>query len=137
MADSRPFERLSEALGHSLHTLDYGCGPGRGGYLHDRGGGSGGLDAWGVAASLGATSLMAIGAVLGKRWEDGTSILCTTAWQLEAGGIELMIVAVLVEGSPPPIDAERLMSFSYVSLIATGLTCVCLFTAFRHQRRGW
>lgn len=113
-----------------------GAGLGVVGIVMIGGGGSGGLDAWGVAASLGATSLIAIGAVLGKRWDDGPSILCTTAWQLEAGGIELMIVAVLVEGSPPPIDAERLMAFAYVSLIATGLTCVCLFTAFRHQRRG-
>lgn len=84
----------------------------------------------------GRTSLMAIGAVLGKRWDDGTSILCTTAWQLVAGGVELMIVAVLVEGNPPHIDAERLMAFSYVSLIAIGLACVCLFTAFRHLKAG-
>jgi len=46
---------------------------------------SGTVDAWGVAAALGATALMSLGAVLGKRWNDETPVLTTTAWQLMAG----------------------------------------------------
>lgn len=86
----------------------------------------------GVAASLGAMLLMSVGAVLTKRWDDGTPLLASTAWQLIAGGLELIVVAVWVEGAPPAIDATGLFAFAYISLIATALGFVCWFYGFRH-----
>jgi len=88
----------------------------------------GAMDAWGVAASLGATALLALGAVLGKRWNDGTPVLTTTAWQLMIGGLQLLVVAIFVEGAPPTISGNAIAAFAYISLIATAFSYVCLFT---------
>ncbi|MDH0117801.1 EamA family transporter [Rhizobium pusense] len=89
-------------------------------------------DPWGVAAVLGASVLMSLGAVLSKRWNDNTPVLATTAWQLMAGGIELLVVAALIEGSLPPLSGTAFAAFSYISLIATAFAYVCWFTGFRH-----
>jgi len=97
---------------------------------------SGTIDASGVAASLGATALMAVGAVLGKRWNDGTPILATTAWQLVAGGAELLVVAVIVEGAPPAVSSSAVIAFAYISLLATAFSYVCLFTGFKYLHAG-
>ncbi|WJM87442.1 DMT family transporter [Dickeya chrysanthemi] len=94
------------------------------------------IDVVGVAAAFGAIILMAIGAVLGKLWDDGTPVLTTTAWQLMAGGIELLIVAVLAEGAPPVVNSSELIALSYVSLISTAVSYACLFTGFRYLGAG-
>jgi len=94
------------------------------------------IDAWGVAASLGATALLSLGAILGKRWNDGTPVLTTTAWQLMIGGLELLVVAIFVEGAPPVIRGSAIVAFAYISLIATAFSYVCLFTGFKHLSAG-
>ncbi len=96
----------------------------------------GAIDAVGVAASFGAIILMAIGAVLGKRWGDGTPVLATTAWQLMAGGVELLIVAILAEGAPPAVSSSELIAFTYISLISTAFSYACLFAGFRYLGAG-
>ena len=53
------------------------------------GGASGGIDPMGVAASAAALLLSSAGAVLGKRWNDGTPLVALTAWQLVFGGAVL------------------------------------------------
>jgi len=93
---------------------------------------SGGMDGWGVAASLGATALMSVGVVLGKRWNDGTPVLTTTAWQLMIGGLELLVIAIFVEGTPPAVSGSAIAAFAYISLIATAFSYVCLFTGFQY-----
>ena len=59
------------------------------------------LDALGVAAAVGGAVVMAIGVVLSKRWPSPAPLLATTGWQLIAGGLLLLPVALLVEGPPP------------------------------------
>ena len=71
------------------------------------GGASGGIDPVGVAASVAALLLSSAGAVLAKRWNDGTPLVALTAWQLVAGGAVLAVVALAVEGAPPSLDAAR------------------------------
>ena len=69
------------------------------------GGAAGGIDPLGVAASLTALVLSCAGAVLGKRWYDGTPLVAMTAWQLVLGGLVLGVAAVALEGAPPALDA--------------------------------
>jgi probable blue pigment (indigoidine) exporter len=59
------------------------------------------LDMLGVAAALGGAAVMAVGVVLSKRWQSPAPLLATTGWQLVAGGVLLVPVALVVEGAPP------------------------------------
>lgn len=70
------------------------------------------------AGSNTATLLMAFGAVLAKRWNDGTPVLTTTAWQLVAGGLEVTLAAAVFEGTPPRLDGPAIAAFAYISLVA-------------------
>ncbi|HZF88924.1 EamA family transporter [Streptomyces sp.] len=65
------------------------------------------LDAVGVLAGLGGTAGMAGGVVLTKRWgrPAGAGPLTLAGWQLTAGGLLLLPLALAVEGVPQRIDA--------------------------------
>ncbi|MEU2198540.1 EamA family transporter [Isoptericola sp. NPDC019482] len=97
---------------------------------------TGALDGWGIAASVASMVLSSVGAVLTKRWQDGTPVLTVTAWQLVVGGLELLVAAMLVEGAPPALTVSETLAFAYVSLVATALGFVCWFSGFRHLPAG-
>lgn len=97
---------------------------------------TGALNGWGIAASLASMVLSSIGAILTKRWEDGTPVLTVTAWQLVVGGGELLIAAAIVEGAPPAVTPTEAIAYAYVSLIATAVGFACWFTGFRHLPAG-
>lgn len=97
---------------------------------------TGTLDGWGIAASVASMALSSVGAVLTKRWQDGTPVLTVTAWQLVVGGVELLVAAALVEGAPPALSGTEVLAFAYVSLVATALGFVCWFSGFRHLPAG-
>ena len=97
---------------------------------------TGALDGWGIAASVASMVLSSVGAVLTKRWQDGTPVLTITAWQLVVGGLELLVAAALVEGAPPSLTLTETLAFAYVSLVATALGFVCWFSGFRHLPAG-
>ncbi|MFJ4466713.1 EamA family transporter [Streptomyces sp. NPDC089424] len=65
------------------------------------------LDAVGVLAGLGGTAAMAGGVVLTKRWgrPAGVGPLTLAGWQLTAGGVMLLPLALAIEGVPQWIDA--------------------------------
>ncbi|CAM5360588.1 EamA domain-containing protein OS=Streptomyces glaucescens OX=1907 GN=SGLAU_19315 PE=4 SV=1 [Streptomyces glaucescens] len=65
------------------------------------------LDAVGVLAGLGGTAGMAGGVVLTKRWgrPAGAGPLTLAGWQLTAGGLLLLPLALAVEGVPQHLDA--------------------------------
>ncbi|MDQ0644404.1 DMT family transporter [Microbacterium murale] len=113
-----------------------GAGVGAAGVLLIVGTATGRLDIWGIAASFASMAMSALGAILMKRWNDGTPVLTVTAWQLLVGGIELTIVAALFEGPPPAVSPSELTAFAYVSLIATALGFFCWFSGFRHLPAG-
>jgi probable blue pigment (indigoidine) exporter len=98
------------------------------------GGASGGLDLAGVAASLSALVLSCAGAVLGKRWYDGTPLVAMTAWQLVLGGLVLGVAAVAVEGAPPALGAGSAAGFAFTSLVATALAYLCWFGGLARLR---
>ena len=95
-------------------------------------GGGGSVSALGVAASVTAMLMSAAGYVLAKRWSGDVDLLASTAWQLVAGGVLLVVPAALVEGAPPALDAPALLGFAYVTVVATALAFVAWFGGLRH-----
>lgn len=83
--------------------------------------GGGGVDAVGVGASLAAMLMSSVGFVLGKRWHPPVPPLTFAAWQLAAGSLMLVPVAVLVEGGPPTPDGPMLLGLLFATLVATAL----------------
>jgi probable blue pigment (indigoidine) exporter len=59
-----------------------------------------------------------------------------TAWQLVAGSIVLLPVAVLVEGAPPALTVSSALGFAYVTLIATAVAYAAWFAGLRHLTPG-
>jgi probable blue pigment (indigoidine) exporter len=94
------------------------------------------VDAVGVAASVTAMVLSSFGYVLAKRWGGRVDLLASTSWQLIAGGITLLVVAVAVEGAPPALDPAAAIGFAYVSVVATAVAFVAWFSGLRHLRAG-
>ncbi len=86
------------------------------------------LSTTGIAAASGAATSMAAGITLTKRWgrPDGVGILAFTGWQLAAGGVLLLPLAVLVEGTPPPIDGPAAAGYLWF-MSAGGLVAYLLW----------
>ncbi|RKR00512.1 EamA family transporter [Maricaulis maris] len=80
------------------------------------------IDAVGVLAGLGGAAAMAAGSVLTRRWQFPVSPLTLTAWQLTAGGVLLVPLALLAEGGLPPINALTLGGLAWLALPGAALT---------------
>ncbi|WP_148272890.1 DMT family transporter [Microbacterium testaceum] len=98
--------------------------------------GTGSVSPAGVAASVIAVLASSLGAILTTRWRDDTPLLATTAWQLTAGGIALIVAAGIVEGPPPRVDAAGVAAYAGIAVVATALAFVCWFTGLRHLPAG-
>ncbi|MCJ1707031.1 DMT family transporter [Microbacterium sp. VKM Ac-2923] len=94
------------------------------------------VSAPGVMASVLALLASSLGAILTTRWHDDTPLLATTSWQLTAGGLVLLVVAPLVEGAPPQVDATRIVAYAGIAVVATALAFVCWFTGLRRLPAG-
>ena len=57
---------------------------------------TGQVDPIGLLASIGAVTSASAGFVLTRRWSADESVLVVTTWQLVAGGLVLLPVALLV-----------------------------------------
>lgn len=90
----------------------------------------------GVAASVGAMLMSSVGFVLVRRWSGEVPVLASTAWQLVAGGVVVLPVAVLVEGAPPVLDGPAVAGFAYVGVVATALAFTAWFAGLRHLAAG-
>ncbi|MFE1379181.1 EamA family transporter [Streptomyces sp. NPDC058740] len=88
------------------------------------------LDAVGVVAGLLSALSMSAGTVFTKRWgrPEGVGALALTGWQLAAGGLVLLPVALLVEGAPPALTGTNLAGYAY---LAFGNTAISYFLWFR------
>ena len=91
---------------------------------------------WGVGASVTAMLMSALGFVLAKRWNGQVPVLASTAWQVAAGGLVLLVVALIFEGAPPSLNGPAILGFAYVSLIATALAYVAWFAGLARLRAG-
>jgi probable blue pigment (indigoidine) exporter len=90
----------------------------------------------GVIASLAAMTMSSLGFVLTKRWGAGVPLLSLAAWQLTAGGLAIVPIALLIEGLPTQFTVTELLGFAYVTLIATAVAYVAWFSALRHLSAG-
>ncbi|MFJ1567940.1 EamA family transporter [Streptomyces erythrochromogenes] len=105
-------------------------------------GGADGISVPGVLASAAAVLVSSFGHILTKRWNTGAAdaggagVLAATAWQLTAGGLLLLPVAVVVEGAPPPVPPSAFLAFCYVALVATALAFSVWFAGLRRLPAG-
>lgn len=85
------------------------------------------LDPVGVIAGLAGAVSMAFGTVLSRYWQPPVSPLTFTAWQMTAGGILLIPVALLAEPALPPLTVTNWIGFLQLGLVGTALTYVLWF----------
>ncbi len=90
------------------------------------------LDPIGVLAGVAGTASMAFGLVLTKRWGRPAPLLTVTGWQLTAGGVVLLPVALAVEGLPATLTATNITGYAYLSLIGTALAYTVWFRGLEH-----
>ncbi|GAB3591884.1 EamA family transporter [Angustibacter peucedani] len=124
-------------LGERLRVLSLvGAAAGFVGVLLLLRGGDGSVDLWGVVASLTAMTASSLGFVLGKRWRPPVPMLTFTAWQLVAGGLVVLPVALLVEGGPPSVGPTEVGGYLYTCLVATALAYVVWFRGLQRLPAG-
>lgn len=80
------------------------------------------LDGLGVLAALTGAVAMAMGSVLTRRWQPPVSALTFTGWQLTAGGILLLPVALIVEPALPPLSLANVGGFVWLGLFGAAFT---------------
>ena len=85
------------------------------------------LDPIGIAAGLGGATSMAAGTVLSRKWQPPVSALSFTAWQLTAGGLVLLPLALAVEPPLPPLTATNLAGLAWLGLIGAAATYALWF----------
>lgn len=85
------------------------------------------LDPIGIAAGLGGAASMAAGTVLSRKWQPPVSLLTFTAWQLTAGGLLLLPLALWLEPPLPALTAENVLGLVYLGLIGAAFTYVLWF----------
>jgi probable blue pigment (indigoidine) exporter len=85
------------------------------------------LDPIGVLAGLAGAVSMASGTVLTRRWTPPVSSLTFTAWQLTAGGLLLVPVALIAEPALPPPTLENVLGMAWLGLIGAALTYILWF----------
>ncbi|HEX4471780.1 MAG TPA: EamA family transporter [Nocardioides sp.] len=94
------------------------------------------LDTLGLVAAFGSVVVSALGFVLIKRWTPPVDMLTLVSWQLVAGGLFLLPVALLVEGAPPHLDAPAVGGYLWLMIASTGLAYWCWFTGLRAMPAG-
>ncbi len=85
------------------------------------------LDLVGIVAGLGGAASMAAGTVLSRKWQPPVSLLTFTAWQLTAGGLLLLPLALWIEPPLPALSVENVAGLAYLGLIGAAFTYVLWF----------
>lgn len=80
------------------------------------------LDPMGIAAGIGGGISMAAGTVLTRKWRPSASPLAFTAWQLTAGGLLLVPVALWFEPPLENLTSVNLMGLFYLGIIGAAVT---------------
>lgn len=91
------------------------------------------LDPVGIIAGLGGATSMGTGVVLTKRWRrpEGVSALGLAGWQLTAGGLVLLLPALLIDGIPTGIDGAAVTGYLWLGLIGGLFTYTLWFAGIR------
>ncbi|MEP4034879.1 EamA family transporter [Pseudophaeobacter sp.] len=99
-------------------------------------GGNVGLDPVGLAAGIGGAISMGAGTVLTRKWQPPVPLLTFTAWQLSAGGLLLVPLAVLLEPPLPALDVQNILGIGYLGLIGAALTYILWFRGISRIEPG-
>jgi probable blue pigment (indigoidine) exporter len=94
------------------------------------------LSTLGLVAAVGSVVVSALGFVLVKRWPSPTDMLTTISWQLVAGGLVLVPVALLVEGAPPALSATNLGGLLWLTSVGTAVAYYCWFRGLVRMPAG-
>jgi probable blue pigment (indigoidine) exporter len=103
------------------------------------------LDSIGLLSALGSVLVSAFGFVLIKRWQapsaaqpggSGPDMLTLVSWQLVVGGLALLPVGLLVEGTPPALDGRAILGFGWLGIVGTGLAYFCWFRGLSRMPAG-
>jgi len=86
-----------------------------------------GFDAVGVVAGLAGPVAMSAGVVLTRRWGRPVGAVPFAGWQLTAGGLFLLPIALIVEGAPPHLSIEALGGYAWLGLVGTLLAYALWF----------
>ena len=95
-----------------------------------------GVTAVGLAGAVASVVVSAVGFVLIKRWTPPVDMITLVSWQLVAGGVVLLPVALVVEGAPPAVDLTAVLGYAWIAVVGTGLAFVCWFTGLRAMPAG-
>ncbi|AHK43091.1 MULTISPECIES: EamA family transporter [Ensifer] len=85
------------------------------------------LDPLGVVAGLAGAVSMAFGTVLSRHWAPPVPPLTFTAWQLAAGGVLLVPVALFFEPALPTLTMANYAGLAYLGLIGAAFTYLLWF----------
>lgn len=85
------------------------------------------LDGVGVAAGLIGAASMATGSTLIQRWGRPVGGLAFTGWQLTAGGLLLLPIALVGEGLPATVTAANVAGWFYLATVGGVLAYVLWF----------
>lgn len=94
------------------------------------------LDPLGVLAGAAAPLSMALGTVLSKRWSRPVGPVPYAAWQLTAGGLVIVPLALLVEGAPPVLDVPAVLGYAWLALAGAALAYVLWFRGVGRMPAG-
>jgi probable blue pigment (indigoidine) exporter len=90
----------------------------------------------GLLAALGSVLVSALGFVLVKRWPAPTDMLTSVSWQLVAGGVVLVPVALLVEGAPPALSPANVGGLLWLTTMGTAVAYYCWFRGLVRMPAG-
>lgn len=94
------------------------------------------LDATGIAAGLAGAVSMACGTVLTRKWRPPVPLRTFAAWQLTAGGLLLVPVALLADPHWPAPTAGHLLGLAWLGLVGAALTYVLWFRGIARLEPG-
>lgn len=85
------------------------------------------LDTIGIVAGLVGAVSMAFGTVLSRHWQPPVSPLTVTAWQLTAGGVLLVPIALAFEPALPPLTLDNWLGFLWLGLVGGAFAYIVWF----------
>ncbi|MGD9764084.1 MAG: EamA family transporter [Candidatus Binatia bacterium] len=92
------------------------------------------LDPIGLMAGVFQPLLNGLGTVFTQRWGRPVPLLTFTGWQLVAGSVVLLPLALIFEGAPPHLDAVNWMGLGFLAIFATGLAYFVWFRGIERLR---
>jgi probable blue pigment (indigoidine) exporter len=85
------------------------------------------LDIIGIIAGLIGAVSMAFGTVLSRHWQPPVSPLTVTAWQLTAGGVLLVPIALVFEPALPSLTLNNVIGFVWLGLVGGAFAYIIWF----------